>query len=185
MTKKFNSTLQYYLNLFESNEHLVTPIDDRADIDVEYFTEKLVEALRIANIFKTLEDYTDFDKFIKSEDTNDGKITEFTWVGFGGEYTVKTRTDDDHFITIILCNDKRLDGPKSSENMPWESYIDLVAEFIVKQEKTAEEEHKNEENQFKGENAIELKSTQPSALPGAPAPGEEQQSGAGAAPAPQ
>jgi hypothetical protein len=185
MTKKFNSTLRYYLNLFEANDHLVTPPDSRSEVDVEYYTDKLVEALRIANVFKTSEDYIDFNKFVKTEDTNDGKTTEFTWIGFGGEYTVRSRESDDHFISIILCNDNRLDGPKSSENMAWESYVDLVAEYIVSQEKVAEDEKRNENEQFKGEEAIELKSSQPSALPGAPSPGEAPQGGAGTIPAPQ
>lgn len=185
MTKKFNSILRHYLNLFESNEHLVTPMDDRADIDIEYFTEKLVESLRISNVFKSSEDYIDFTKFIKVEDTNDGKTTEFTWIGFNGEYTIKSRESEGHFISIILCNDKRLDGPKSSENMAWETYVETITDFIVKQEKVAEDQKKNETEQFKGEEAIELTSNQPSALPGAPKPGEEATGGAGAPPAPR
>jgi hypothetical protein len=69
--------------------------------------------------------------------------------------------------------------------MAWETYIESVTDFIVKQEQVAEDEKKNQENQFKGEEAIELTSNQPSALPGAPKPGAQNTGGAGAAPAPQ
>jgi len=171
MTKNFNTALRHYLHIFEANEHLVPPSDERSDMDVSSFTDALIDSMRVAGLFSKSESYIDFNKFKKINTSSEGETAELVWIGFKGEYNLKVRQVYDSFVVIVDCDDERLDSPKSSENTPWETYIDDVSDYIAKQEKEAEEEKNNETDKFKGEDAIELTSEQPSALPGAPAPG--------------
>lgn len=170
MTKNFNKLLKHFLHkMTEANEHLNTPEMDKADIDTTSFAQELVDALRARGVFKTSEKYINFNDFIQTEE-KDGQVEcTMEWFGFKGEYTVTIKKTNETFVVSVDCNDKRIDAPSSNQNSPWESYITELVEYIVKQEKEAEEAHDTPE-QTDDMGAIEPVSAQPSALPGAPPP---------------
>lgn len=167
--KKFNSLLTKYQNLLEDNEHLTQPVEDRANIDAYTFTDLLVKELRTRNIFKKSDEYINFNDFIKTEDTKDGQKCTIHWFGYKGEYEVVVSKVDETFVVSINCNNDRLETPSNNTTSNWESYIQDIADFLDKQEQDAEAE-KQQPKITDDFGAIEPTSTQPSALPGAPAP---------------
>lgn len=168
--KKFNNLLNEYRRILEEdNEHLTQPVEDRADIDAFSFTTLLVKELRSRNIFKKSDEYINFDDFIESEQTNEGEKCTIHWFGFGGEYELTVKKVDETFVVSLNCNNDRLDVPSNNSNSNWETYIQDISDYIEKQEADAESE-KQQPKQTDDFGAIEPTSTQPSALPGAPAP---------------
>jgi hypothetical protein len=167
MTSNFNKLLNRYLTIHETTEHVAEPISNRAEIDLNFFADELIETLRSKNVFYDMEDYIDFSHFKSVKSSPSGDVAVFTWLGYKGKYTVKIKQDSSFFIVAIMCDEKLLDSPKG-DNLPWESYIRNIAEFILQQEKQAEQERSKQDVGLNGEQAIELTSTQPSALPNAP-----------------
>ena len=176
MTKNFNILLEKYTRMFEATDHVAEPQVDRSQIDLEYFTNELIKDMRAHQVFDDMEDYINFDRFKKTEHTLSGDVVTFSWLGYKGKYEFNIKQIDDKFIVAITCDDKLLDSPKG-DNVTWDMYYKSVTEYVGEQERTAKEEHNNSDKGLQGEDAIQLTSNQPSALPNAPevnAPAEPQ-----------
>lgn len=168
MTSNFNTLFAQYMSIVESNEHISEPQQDMPDPDTHSFAHDVVTSLQANGV---LEDWIDIEHFITSDSTLNGDESKFSWTGYQGKYVVRIRKINNAFNSTITCDDKPLKAPTNNGNVNLETYARNIADFIAKQEKSAEETHSKEENMFKGEDVIQPTSNQPSALPGAPVAG--------------